>query len=93
MENTDHVGNELELVLSLFDELLDLAAAEAFLDVLPVLLLLAHAEPVLGEALHGLAVPFIFGNLLDLFQRLAVQHNQLQKATTPPISPARMNRT
>lgn len=76
MENTDHVGNELELILSLFDEFLDLAATNPFLDGFPVLLLFAHAQPVFREALHRLAVTLVFWNLLDLLQRLAVESDQ-----------------
>ncbi|KAK7302890.1 hypothetical protein RJT34_13787 [Clitoria ternatea] len=55
----------------LFDEFLNLSTTETFLDGFPVMLLLAHLEPVPREALNGLAVPFVFWNLLDLLQCLA----------------------
>jgi hypothetical protein len=73
---TDHFADESELVASLLDELLDLATAEALLDVLPVLLLVAHLEPLRGEALHGLPVALVLRHRLDLLQRLRVQPDQ-----------------
>ncbi|KAK7263779.1 hypothetical protein RJT34_31376 [Clitoria ternatea] len=43
-----------------------------------VMLLLAHLEAVPREALNGLAVPFVFWNLLDLLQCLAALQQPLQ---------------
>jgi hypothetical protein len=67
-QRTDHLADELELVLGLLDELLDLAAADAVLDALPVLLLLADLEAVAGEGLDGLPVALVLGDGLDLVE-------------------------
>jgi hypothetical protein len=53
---TNHLVDELELILSLLDELLYLSASDYVLNVIPVILLLADLEYVVGEGLDGLAV-------------------------------------
>lgn len=63
---TNHATDERELVLSFFNQLLHLSASKLLLDVLPILLLLAHLEPVAREALHGLPVPLVLRYRLDL---------------------------
>lgn len=73
---TDHLGDELELVLGLLDELLDLAAADAVLDALPVVLLLADLEAVAGEGLDGLAVALVLGDGLDLLEGAGVEADE-----------------
>lgn len=73
---TDHFVDESELVTGLLNKLLDLAASELLLDGLPVLLFLAHLEPVPREALHGLPVPLVLRHCLDLLQRLRVELDQ-----------------
>ncbi|KAF3321303.1 hypothetical protein FCM35_KLT14556 [Carex littledalei] len=51
---TSELGNEPEFVLGLLDELLDLAAANLFLDLFPVFFLLTDLEAMLGEGLQCL---------------------------------------
>jgi hypothetical protein len=73
---TNHLVDELELVLSLLDELLHLPASDFVLDALPVVLLLADLEPVLGEGLDGLAVALVLGDGLDLLERARVEPHE-----------------
>lgn len=70
---TNHLVDELELVLSLLDQLLHLPASDFVLDALPVVLLLTDLEPVLGEGLNGFAVALVLGDGLDLLERARVE--------------------
>jgi hypothetical protein len=54
--HTNHLVDELELILSLLDELLYLPASDYVLNAILVVLLLADLESLIGEGLNGLVV-------------------------------------